>query len=168
MGISLAGSLREKVESTRSPLYRWLKKNRAEVAEEVAANVRPPWGKIAAWIADAGVHSIKEGKDDSRPPSPEAVAKCWTRLLKDEERRKAARDKAAVSRRRGKIDQQPHPAVRSIAAAPAREAPARQTPSDAQPAVRPAPVTCSDTSPIVEPRSRFNLRPPTQRKPKGT
>jgi hypothetical protein len=67
--------LAARVLAARSPLYRWLFENHAEIAAVLATQPRPGWQALAATAADAGVRTA-----DGEAPSRHLVRKTWKRV----------------------------------------------------------------------------------------
>lgn len=61
-----------KVRKSRSPLYRWLDKNRAEIAEVFATHPHPPWKALADLCRTRQVKNAK-----GNPPTRKAVRDAW-------------------------------------------------------------------------------------------
>jgi hypothetical protein len=67
--------LAARVLAARSPLYRWLFENHAEIAAVLATQPRPGWQILAATAADAGVRTA-----DGAAPSRHLVRKTWKQV----------------------------------------------------------------------------------------
>jgi hypothetical protein len=65
----------------RSPLYQWLWRNRAEIAEAFAAQSRPAWTALAGAANAAGVVDRA-----GQPYSRDAVRKAWQMVQRDMKR----------------------------------------------------------------------------------
>jgi hypothetical protein len=67
-------ALAEKLRDTRSPLFRWLDENYAEI--EPVIRVRRSWQALALTAKDAGIITGA----DNKGPSRQAVRKAWERV----------------------------------------------------------------------------------------
>jgi hypothetical protein len=67
-------ALAEKLRDTRSPLFRWLDENYAEI--EPVIRVRRSWQALALTAKDAGIITGA----DNKGPSRQAVRKAWARV----------------------------------------------------------------------------------------
>lgn len=129
--------LAERMLASRSPLYRWLRENRDEIAPILA--VKPVWQIVAKTAADSGVRMPKGAM-----PSRQAVRKAWLRLEQDME----AESKVKVRKARTAPDISLIDATPRVVSTPTPKPPDKSSPPD-------SPETGFDESR----RTRFTFKP---------
>jgi hypothetical protein len=133
----------ERMLANRSPLYRWLRENRDEIAPILA--IKPVWQVVAKTAADSGVRMPKDAM-----PSRQAVRKAWMRLEQDME----AESKIKVRKARTAPEVSLIDATPPVVSAPTPKPPEKSSPPN-------SPETGFDESR----RTRFTFKPVT---PKGS
>ena len=153
MARDLARMIRETALANRSPVYKWLEAHHAEIVK--AMGVRGFWNSLAAAATEAGVTITKAGKE--APPTVAALRSAWLRVVADKASRAAAPDKPEPPPARKERPATTAPAVSAESTSPSRPARPDDIPSDDEPPR------------IIEPRSKFHLRPGEYRvkPPKG-
>ena len=74
---ALAKRILEKAQARRSPLYRWLRENHADITT-VMSLPRPSWTALAETAAEAG-----QVDDHGKPPNANSVRAAWIRVCRD-------------------------------------------------------------------------------------
>ncbi len=74
---ALARRILEKAQSRRSPLYRWLRENYADIATAMSLP-RPSWTALAETAVEAG-----QVDDNGKPPNANSVRAAWIRVCRD-------------------------------------------------------------------------------------
>lgn len=74
---ALAKRILEKAQNRRSPLYRWLRENYADIARAMSLP-RPSWTALAETAAEAG-----QVDERGRPPNANSVRAAWIRVCRD-------------------------------------------------------------------------------------
>jgi hypothetical protein len=74
---ALAKRILEKAQSRRSPLYRWLRENHADIVTAMSLP-RPSWTALAETAAEAG-----QVDDNGKPPNANSVRAAWIRVCRD-------------------------------------------------------------------------------------
>ena len=82
----LASRLEAHAHNGKSKLYQYLRRQH-RVLSKAIAKLNPTWASIAAEIAAAGVMG-----NNGKPASPKAVRNVWSRVCRDVEAAKQARD----------------------------------------------------------------------------
>jgi hypothetical protein len=100
----LAKRILEKANQRRSPLYRWLRENHADIAQAMT-RPRPSWTALAEAASEAGQVDAA-----GKPPNASSIRAAWLRVCRDLE---AGRDGAskkparAVTRKTNPLPIQP-------------------------------------------------------------
>ncbi|MFZ3237356.1 MAG: hypothetical protein WA184_18565, partial [Stellaceae bacterium] len=79
MAGKLGKVLAANVEGRRSYWYRWLAKNRAEIAAAFASQTRPSWTLLVKTATQIGAVD-----ENGNPPTREGLRKAWDRLQRDQ------------------------------------------------------------------------------------
>ncbi len=74
---ALAKRILEKAQARRSPLYRWLRENHADIATAMSLP-RPSWTALAETAAESG-----QVDDHGKPPNANSVRAAWIRVCRD-------------------------------------------------------------------------------------
>ena len=112
---ALAKRILEKAQSRRSPLYRWLRENYADIATAMSLP-RPSWTALAETAVEAG-----QVDDNGKPPNANSVRAAWIRVCRD-------LGKPHSTRRRASTLAGPGPGVKLV--------PERQEPPPDEPPTR--------------------------------
>jgi hypothetical protein len=74
---ALAKRILERAQARRSPLYRWLRENHADIATAMSLP-RPSWTALAETAAESG-----QVDDHGKPPNANSVRAAWIRVCRD-------------------------------------------------------------------------------------